>query len=276
VDAWDQSKDKEGSDAFMKSFVAPKKQSPYWRAFHWFNLILNIVGGALIGPVSVFLPCKKYGNFVNLAWRYMPMTIWLVGAVLGNTAYMHFFKVPIEKLPTDSPKKKYLVRDMMMDREYHILVWAASICQIIIQVGIVWATLHTIQAHASILTNCYGAFLSLFYIFICRKLHLYEYLGTFFIMAFVVVVCCDPESIRVGEAAPNIGNSFLCLLVNIPFVIYFIIIRRLGQIVGNTMVYVLHQTIIQSFIIGFLAIYIDGAKWNDISDGSIWGWLQPS
>jgi len=94
-------------------------------------------------------------------------------------------------------------------------------------------------------------------------------------MAFVVVVCMDPESIRVGEAAPNIGNSFMCLLVNIPFVIYFIIIRRLCQIVGNTMVYVLHQTIIQSFIIGFLAIYIDGAKWNEISDGSIWGWLQP-
>jgi len=109
-----------------------KKQSPYWRAFHWFNLIANIVGGALIGPVSVFLPCKKYGNFINLAWRYMPMIFWLVAAVAGNTAYMHIFKVPIEKHATDSKKKKYLVRDMMMDREYHILVWAASICQIII------------------------------------------------------------------------------------------------------------------------------------------------
>jgi drug/metabolite transporter (DMT)-like permease len=57
IDAW-KDKDKEGSDAFMKSIVVEKKQSPYWRAFHWFNLILNIVGGALIGPVSVFLPCK--------------------------------------------------------------------------------------------------------------------------------------------------------------------------------------------------------------------------
>ena len=72
------------------------------------------------------------------------MTVWLIFAVILNTLYMKIFNVPIEKLPTDSPKKKYLVKDMMMDREYHILVWAASICQIIIQMGIVWATLHTI------------------------------------------------------------------------------------------------------------------------------------
>jgi hypothetical protein len=103
---------------------------------------------------------------------------------------------------------------------------------------------------------------------------LYEYIGTFCIIAFVVVVCCDPESLRVGEASPNIGNSFLCLLVNIPFVIYFMIIKRLGAIVGNTMVYVLHQTIIQSVIIGFLAVYVDGAEWRTMGDNSIWGWMQ--
>lgn len=83
----------------------------------------------------------------------------------------------------------------------------------------------------------------------------------------------DPESIRVGEDKPNIGNSFLCLLVNIPFVIYFMIIRRLGMLVGNTMVYVLHQTIIQSFIIAILAINVDGAEWKTVNDRSIWGWL---
>ena len=62
----------------------------------------------------------------------MPMTLWLLAAVIANTAYMHFFNIPIEKLPTDSPKKKYLVIDMMKDKEYHMLVWAASLCQIII------------------------------------------------------------------------------------------------------------------------------------------------
>jgi len=57
---------------------------------------------------------------------------------------MHFGKIEPERHATDSPKKKYFVKDMFMDKEYHVLVWAASICQIIIQVGIVWATLHTI------------------------------------------------------------------------------------------------------------------------------------
>lgn len=85
----------------------------------------------------------------------------------------------------------------------------------------------------------------------------------------------DPESLRVGETTPEITNSFLCLLVNIPFVIYFKIIKRLGDIVGNTMVYVLHQTIIQSIIIGLVAIYYDNADYNTLSNGSIWGWLQP-
>jgi len=117
---------------------------------------------------------------------------------------------------------------MMKNREYHLLVWAASICQIIIQMGIVWATLNTIQAHASILTNCYGATLSLIYMIMCRKLHLFEYMGTFLIITFVLVVCLDPMSTRVGEDSANIGASFMCLLVNFPFVIYFFIIKRLG------------------------------------------------
>jgi len=103
---------------------------------------------------------------------------------------------------------------------------------------------------------------------------LYEYIGTFCIIAFVVVVCMDPEALRVGEASPNLVNSFLCLTVNIPFVIYFMIIKRLGYLVGNTMVYVLHQTIIQTVIICFLAVWIDGAKWNTLGDDSIFGWLQ--
>lgn len=95
-------------------------------------MITNIVGGALIGPVSVYLACKPYGNFLNLAWRYMPMTLWLIIAVAMNQTYMFVFKVPVERKPTDSPKKKYFVKDMFMDKEYHFLVWAASICQIII------------------------------------------------------------------------------------------------------------------------------------------------
>jgi hypothetical protein len=63
---------------------------------------------------------------------------------------------------------------------------------------------------------------------LCRKLHLYEYLGTFLIIAFVLVVCFDPNSTRVGEDSANIGASFMSLLVNFPFVIYFFIIKRLG------------------------------------------------
>ena len=92
------------------------------------NLILNIIGGALIGPVSNFLPTKYEGSFVNLTWRYMPMTMWLLGAVLCNQYYVSTYKVPIERLPTDSPDKLYFVKDMMKNREYHLLVWAASIC----------------------------------------------------------------------------------------------------------------------------------------------------
>lgn len=201
------------------------------------------------------------------------MTLWLISAVMFNQFYVTTFSVPIERLPTDSPEKLYLVKDMMRNREYHILVMAASICQIVIQMGIVWATLNTIQAHASILTNCYGATLSLIYMLLCRKLHLYEYLGTFLIIAFVLVVCFDPNSTRVGEDSANIGASFMSLLVNFPFVIYFFIIKRLGQLVGNCMVYVLHQTIIQSIMLIILAIWYDGAKWNTISDDSIWGWM---
>ena len=56
------------------------------------------------------------------------MTVWLIGAVCFNQFYVTTFNVPIEKLPTDSPDKLYLVKDMMKNREYHLLVLAASVC----------------------------------------------------------------------------------------------------------------------------------------------------
>ena len=83
----------------------------------------------------------------------------------------------------------------------------------------------------------------------------------------------DPESLRVGETFPNITNSFLCLLVNIPILFMFLTVRRLFQTVGNTLVYVLHQTFLSTIINSFLAVYVDGEKWNTLSDDSIWGWL---
>lgn len=50
----------------------------------------------------------------------------------------------------------------------------------------------------------------------------------------------DPESTRVGEKMPNIGASFMTLLVNLPFVVYFFLIGKLGKMVDNMLVYVLH------------------------------------
>ena len=90
------------------------------------------------------------------------------------------------------------------------------------------------------MTNVYGATLSIIYILICKRLHKYEYIGTFLIITFVIVVCLDPKSTRVGEVMPNIGASFMTLLVNLPFVVYFFLIGRLGKIVDNMMIYVLH------------------------------------
>jgi len=52
------------------------------KCFHIFNLVVNITGGAMIGPVSNFLPTKELGTFLNLTWRYMPMTLWLVLAAI--------------------------------------------------------------------------------------------------------------------------------------------------------------------------------------------------
>ena len=54
-----------------------KKTNKCERAFHLFNLIVNITGGAMIGPVSNFLPTKDEGTFLNLAWRFIPMTLWI-------------------------------------------------------------------------------------------------------------------------------------------------------------------------------------------------------
>ena len=36
----------------------------------------------MIGPVSNFLPTKKLGTYLNLTWRYMPMTVWLALVVV--------------------------------------------------------------------------------------------------------------------------------------------------------------------------------------------------
>jgi len=74
----------------------------------------------------------------------------------------------------------------------------------------------------------------------CKKLHLFEYLGTFLIITFVIVVCMDPLATRSGVATANTAGSFTCLLVNFPFILYFFIIKRLGNLVGDIMVYVLH------------------------------------
>ena len=60
------------------------------------------------------------------------MTVWLVFAVILNYSYVTIWNIPIEKSIYDTPDKLYLVKDMMKNLEYHILVWAASICQIII------------------------------------------------------------------------------------------------------------------------------------------------
>jgi len=66
----------------------------------------------------------------------------------------------------------------------------------------------------------------------------------------------------------------MTLLVNLPFVVYFFIIGKLGKMVDNMLVYVLHQTVIQSGMLIILAIWIDGAEYTTMSDKSVWGWMQ--
>ena len=66
----------------------------------------------------------------------------------------------------------------------------------------------------------------------------------------------------------------MTLLVNLPFVVYFFLIGKLGKMVDNMLVYVLHQTIIQSLMLMALAVIIDGAEYNTMTDKSIWGWMQ--
>jgi hypothetical protein len=41
-------------------------------------VVLAVSGGSFIGPVSNKLPTKKIGVYINLCWRFIPMTFFLV------------------------------------------------------------------------------------------------------------------------------------------------------------------------------------------------------
>ena len=39
------------------------------------GVIYTVAGGAIIGPVSLHLPTLQYGVWLNLCWRFLPMSL---------------------------------------------------------------------------------------------------------------------------------------------------------------------------------------------------------
>ena len=141
--------------------------------------------------------------------------------------------------------------------------------------GIVWSSLNTIQSHCNLLSNLYGSLLCLVEIIICKPTHKYEMIGCFLIIVFVILFLLDPQSIRVGETDPNLTASLLTLLVNIPYIIFFKIIKKISTIVDSIFEAVLYQTVMQTFVIIGISILFENNEYDNLSENSVFGWLHP-
>ena len=91
----------------------------------------------------------------------------------------------------------------------------------------------------------------------------------------------DPDAVRVGKTS-NVFGSFLCVLVNIPYIFFFKVNSKLNEankaqngegFFSNIRNQVMCQILIQTFGWTLWAIFIDGAEIS-LSDKGIFGHLR--
>jgi len=92
-----------------------------------------------------------------------------------------------------------------------------------------WASLHTTQAHAVMLTGLSGIPILFWRVVRGNSVHLYEYLGMFIMVVAVIVMLLDPYSLRKGESKHNTYVDGIALLANIPAAIYFSIVNKMQR-----------------------------------------------
>jgi hypothetical protein len=83
------------------------------------------------------------------------------------------------------------------------------------------------------LTNLFGSILCLIELALFFPKHKLEIIGSLLVFLFAAIFILDPHSTRIGEQEPNIRASLLTLLVNIPYIFFFMGIRQIGLMVDS-------------------------------------------
>ena len=104
--------------------------------------------------------------------------------------------------------------------EIPLLLVASVVAQLLWNYGLIFASLHTVQAHAYTLTSLHGIFYLLMCIMICHRVHKLEYVGSAIIILAAVLIIMDPKATRVGEEV-NVQISALSLISNIPGALFW-------------------------------------------------------
>lgn len=132
-----------------------------------------------------------------------------------------------------SPEGGTTLKELYYNFEVPIQIFLGAITMAALTYGVMWAGLNTIQSHASTITNLYGAIQGLINIAYGGsggKAPLK--VGVFFMIMGSMLMCFDPDALRVGEGGgANVKGSLLSLLVNIPYLMFFKINLRLKKVI---------------------------------------------
>ena len=142
-----------------------------------------------------------------------------------------------------------------------------------ISYSVVALSFHTVMTHVYMLASLSGCLTVLGTIVLCRPTHLFEKIGLSVVLIGVIVMILDPNAVKDGERV-SVGADLLTLLVNIPWVFYFLGSEYIKIRMDIEVIAFLGTTFM--FVVGsVLSLSIEGASF-DASDDGIFGFFRPA
>lgn len=227
---------------------------------------MSVIGGSLIGPIANSLPPAKLPGekgskaFLLQSWRFGPLSV----IVMVLLPLYYCFKKPATEVLDE--------REKISTIKLVAITLAVDCLNVVIAGSIVWLSFFTVMSHMYLLTNLHGA-LTLVVSMVCFGLrtHWAEKLGLLMLIIGASIMVLDPSATKVGMPV-NITADLLCLLVNIPFALFFVGNSFLKKHIS--MPVLITQAVLANFIISSLIALKFENVHLDMSDNGIFGWLR--
>ena len=228
---------------------------------------MSLLGGSLIGPVSVALPCK--GIFLIQVWRYLPASVEVA------LAYP-FYLMLADRF---SWNKSVLSLNLEGEKKCFGPGFKLTVITLVTMVlsqgwslGLTWGSINTVAAHAYVLTCMHSPFLVLYYLFTCKKLHWLELAGTAVTLFGAFFMILDPKALKYGEEV-DISTSLICVLANFPALLFWHGLDLMKKSMSQQLVVFL-MLFIPGVMCAIAAVVFEDAR-LDASNSGVFGFLAP-